>query len=220
MDRIILYHGSERIIEKPLFGKKSYNSDYGDAFYCTTELYSAKEWANKRTTNGVVNKYSFDGRGLKILDLTDLSKWSPLHWFAILIHNRELEPSFIADHPRELEYLEKYYNELCVEEYDVIIGYRADDSYFTFPLYVINGDIRLERIESVIKLGFLGKQVAIVSKKAFGRLSFVKHLSVEPIYYEKYQNRVNSAKSKLLEIVRDERYKTGTRLNELVRNND
>ena len=40
----IIYHGSSRIIEKPLFnfGKK-YN-DYGIGFYCTEEMELAKEW--------------------------------------------------------------------------------------------------------------------------------------------------------------------------------
>jgi hypothetical protein len=42
---MILYHGSDRIIEKPVFGEgKSYN-DYGRGFYCTEHVELAKEWA-------------------------------------------------------------------------------------------------------------------------------------------------------------------------------
>lgn len=39
-----IYHGSNKIIEKPLFGfGKTYN-DYGLGFYCTEVLDMAKEW--------------------------------------------------------------------------------------------------------------------------------------------------------------------------------
>lgn len=44
----ILYHGSEKIIEKPVYGfGKAYN-DYGLGFYCTEELDMAKEWGVSR----------------------------------------------------------------------------------------------------------------------------------------------------------------------------
>ena len=46
MEKVILYHGSERIIEKPVFGYKNNVSDYGDGFYCAQDIESAKEWAN------------------------------------------------------------------------------------------------------------------------------------------------------------------------------
>ena len=43
MKKIILYHGSPKIIENPIFGEgKTYN-DYGQGFYCTEYLELAKE---------------------------------------------------------------------------------------------------------------------------------------------------------------------------------
>jgi hypothetical protein len=42
---IIIYHGSEKILEKPICGKGASTNDYRRGFYCTQELELAKEWA-------------------------------------------------------------------------------------------------------------------------------------------------------------------------------
>ena len=53
-----LYHGSETIIEKPLYrGGKSTN-DYGRGFYCTENIELAKEWACANNNSGYANIYS------------------------------------------------------------------------------------------------------------------------------------------------------------------
>ena len=42
---LIIYHGSQQIVEIPEFGiGKNYN-DYGQGFYCTESIELAKEWA-------------------------------------------------------------------------------------------------------------------------------------------------------------------------------
>ena len=220
MERIVLYHGSENIIEKPTYGNKSKNSDYGDAFYCTDNLDAAKEWANKRKTGGFANKYLFDGRGLSVLDLTDRNKYSVLHWIALLMENRELDSDFKENYSRELKYLKDNYY-IDVKQYDVVIGYRADDSYFIFPLMFVSSEIRLEALEEIYNLGYyLQKQVALISEKAFNRLKFVKSIPAEPIYLDKYRTRVTLADERFREIAKSERWKDGTRLIDLVKAND
>ena len=37
-----LYHGSENIIEKPVYGKGARYNDYGKGFYCTENIELAK----------------------------------------------------------------------------------------------------------------------------------------------------------------------------------
>lgn len=44
---MLLYHGSERRIEKPQFMLGKEHNDYGRGFYCTQDLELAKEWACK-----------------------------------------------------------------------------------------------------------------------------------------------------------------------------
>ena len=68
---ITLYHGSDKVIEKPSAEFKNPNNDYDSGLYCTQNLERAKEWAVYRGSGiGYVNQYSFTVTGLKILDLT------------------------------------------------------------------------------------------------------------------------------------------------------
>lgn len=65
-EKIIVYHGSSKIIEKPIWGMGNPNNDYGLGFYCTENEELAKEWACSSESDGYANKYS--------LDLTDTYK--------------------------------------------------------------------------------------------------------------------------------------------------
>ena len=67
MSKLVLYHGSPDIIEKPVFGKgKTYN-DYGRGFYCTEHIELAKEWACTEGKDGYANRYEIETDGLSIL---------------------------------------------------------------------------------------------------------------------------------------------------------
>ena len=147
MSKRTIYHGSEIVIERPIYHyeRSNPNNDYGLGFYCTQNLDMAKEWASRNSDLGYANKYLIDERGLKILDLTDKNKYSVLNWIAILIHFREI-PSFDRiEYSDVLTYLEKYY--IDVSLYDVVIGYRADDAYFRFPLMFIRNVLTYEKLE-------------------------------------------------------------------------
>lgn len=219
MDRIIVFHGSEKIIEKPVYGQGDIHSDYGRAFYCTQDLHAAKEWANKRTVGGFANKYQFDGRGLKVLDLTDKSAYGVVNWLAILMHFRKLDPELKENYQRELAYLEQHHY-IDVTQYDVVVGYRADDAYFRFPLMFVRSEIRLESLEDFYRLGHLDKQIAMISEKAFSRLKFVEAIPAEPIYKDRYRSRIVNADDRFSFLARQERWKEGTRLIDLVKEND
>ena len=45
MGDLLLYHGSQNIIQKPQFGTGNIRNDYGLAFYCTENRELAREWA-------------------------------------------------------------------------------------------------------------------------------------------------------------------------------
>lgn len=217
MERFIIYHGSESIIEKPEFGKDNKNADYGNAFYCTEDINAALEWASKNNSGfGYANKYHFDARGLKIIDLTKLSV---LNWIAILLHHRHIDPSFASDYSKELDFLEKNYY-IDVRNFDVVIGYRADDSFFTFPVMFVESRIRIIKLEDVYNLGFLGKQIAIISEKAFKRLKYIGSIESQPIHKERYKNRISDANNRFKEIANEERWQNGDRLIDLVKKDD
>ena len=212
-----IYHGSEVVVEKPLYHYEGSNehNDYGIGFYCTQNIDMAKEWANRTTRNGFANKYLFDERGLKILDLTDKSKCSVLNWIAILIHNREISENDQIDFRDVLEYLEKFY--INIEEYDAVIGYRADDAYFRFPLMFVRNILRFEKLEEIYMLGNLGKQYVLISEKAFRRIKFVEAIPAEEIYFERYRRRKDGADNSYRELERIERQSEGKRVRDLMK---
>ena len=177
MSKLSLYHGSPQIVEKPLFGfGKSYN-DYGQGFYCTQDIELAKEWACvDDQTNGYSNKYELDLSGLKVLDLTDES-YSILNWMAILVKFRTFDLiSPISRRAKEF-LIKNYY--VDVEQYDVIIGYRADDSYFRFAKDFLNNTISVQKLSEAMKLGKLGVQTVLISEKAFNSIRYLGNESVD-----------------------------------------
>lgn len=211
-----IYHGSNVIVEHPIYHYEGSNdhNDYGLGFYCTKNLDMAKEWANRKTRNGFANKYSFDERGLKILDLTDKTKYNVLNWIAILVHNRELLEEDRLEFDDSLAYLQKYY--IDTQAYDVVIGYRADDAYFIFPRMFIRNVLTFEKLEEIYLLGNLGQQYVLISEKAFKRIKFIEAISSEPIYFERYHRRKDAADNSYRELERLERSSKGTRIRDLI----
>ena len=170
MSKLIIYHGSKDIIEKPYYHGGKAENDYGFGFYCTESLELAKEWScSNNENNGFANKYSIDLSGLKILDLTD-KRYSLLNWIAILLKFRTFD--LINDISIQAkEYLIKNFY-IDVNKYDIVIGYRADDSYFSFARDFVNNTIPVRKLSQAMELGQLGKQVVIVSELAFSKLHF------------------------------------------------
>ena len=187
MEKKILYHGSNVVIEKPKFGQGNTYNDYGKGFYCTEEVELAKEWACTDQNSGFANKYSLDISSLKILNLSD-EKYSILHWLAILINNRSFRiNNQLASQAKE--YLLNYFL-LDISEYDVIIGYRADDSYFSFAMDFLNNVISLSQLERAMYLGKLGEQFVLKSQKSFALLEYVNsEIAKGEIYYLKRATR-------------------------------
>lgn len=183
---MILYHGSNIIIKEPKYkGSKPYN-DYGYGFYCTKEYELASEWAAKKDEKtAYVNTYNLDLTNLKVLDL---SKYDILNWLAILLENRKFAiTSEISKSAKEFVH-NNYY--IDISNYDVIIGYRADDSYFSFAEDFLNNTISLEKLERAMKLGELGIQYVLISKKSIDKIKFLEAKLIDVnFYHTKYYCR-------------------------------
>ncbi|MBQ6231308.1 MAG: DUF3990 domain-containing protein [Eubacterium sp.] len=164
-----IYHGSDHIIKKPLFGVgKTYN-DYGLGFYCTENLDMAKEWGAGEEKNGFANCYTIDCGGLSILDLND-SKFCILHWLAVLLENRVFDISNVLAYQAREYILSEFH--IDYNSADCIIGYRADDSYFSFAQDFISGAISYRQLNNAMHLGRLGQQFVLKSKKAFDLVTY------------------------------------------------
>lgn len=185
-----VFHGSKNVVDKPIPHGSKNDNDYGAAFYLTSNLESAHEWACRNDDIGVVNEYDLALSNLKVLDLTDKSKYSVLNWLAILLHFRKLDKRFVETFRKRLEYIEKNYY-IDVSDYDVIIGFRADDAYFRFPLDFIRGNLTISQLEYAYKLGNLGVQYVLISEKSFSHLKYLKSFLSEERYISKYFINMN-----------------------------
>lgn len=198
-----LYHGSANIIEKPVFGSGKKYNDYGLGFYCTDSIEMAKEWGVSLNQDGYANCYELDCTGLAILDLND-SKYCILHWLSVLLKNREFE-STSALAAEAKEYLLNNFS-VDYEEYDAIIGYRADDSYFSFAQDFINGTISFRQLNNAMHLGKLGQQFVLKSKEAFDRVKFTGYETAEyDIWYQKKMLRDKTARREYFDAERNKR---------------
>lgn len=170
MSKLVIYHGSKDIIENLYYHGVKAQNDYGFGFYCTESLELAKEWScSNNENNGFANKYSINLSGLKILDLTD-KRYSILNWIAILLKFRAFDLSNDISIQAKEYLLKNFY--IDVNNYDIVIGFRADDSYFSCARDFVNNTIPVRKLSQAMELGQLGKQVVIVSERAFSKLHF------------------------------------------------
>ena len=137
--------------------------------------------------------------GLSVLDL-ESGEFSILNWLAILADNRE----FNVSTPLAREGL-RYLLDNClidISPYDVIRGYRADDSYFSFARQFVNGMISLRQLQRIMFLGDLGIQYALMSERAFSAIRFRdwKQASGAEFYPKRFEREQN-ARRKYLDTV-------------------
>ncbi len=178
--RIKIYHGSEQIITKPEYGKGNPRNDYGRGFYCTQYFELAGEWACRRKTDGFVNAYQLDLAGLHVLDLNGPG-FSVLNWLAVLARHRTYwQRGSIAEEAKN--YIEQYFLP-DLEPYDVICGYRADDSYFSFAQDFVSGAISLRKLSEAMRLGDLGVQIVLKSERAFESLEYIESAEAPADHY-------------------------------------
>ena len=149
--------------------------------------------------------------GLTVLNLSE-AEYHILNWLAILLENR----TFVIERGLPSAAKEYILSEFLPDykKADVIRGYRADDSYFSFASAFLNNTISLEQLGKAMKLGKLGEQVVIKSRNAFEQLEYSRAVLAD--------NRTYYPKKSARDTFRSEREKTvldGTYVIDIVRNN-
>lgn len=194
---MILYHGSPEIVEAPVYGKGSETNDYGRGFYCTETQELAKEWACPTIKGGFSNKYEFDLTDLKVLHLNK-EGYNILNWIAILLNNRKFPKRSPIARQASKYILEEFLPD--ISGYDVIWGYRADDSYFSYAKDFLNNTISVNQLSQAMKLGELGEQVVLMSSKAFEKIKFLEYEIVDgSIYNPRRMDRESRARNAYLD---------------------
>ncbi len=197
MSKLTIYHGSYEIIRKPEYGKGKLYNDYGRGFYCTESLVLAKEWSCNEGVEGYVNRYEIDTKGLRILNLSS-DEFTTLHWLAILMDNRRVRLATPVM-KRGCEWLLKHFL-VDIDEYDAIVGYRADDSYFSFARAFVSNEISYTQLCYAMKLGQLGEQFVLKREKAFDKIRFIDYeIADNSVYYVRRKARDEAARNAFYE---------------------
>lgn len=167
---MLVYHGSDHIIEVPVYNGGKRTNDYGSGFYTTESLDLAKEWACSDNRDGFANSYEAELDGLSVLNL-NAPGFCILNWLAVLAKFRTYwQNGSVAEEAQD--YLQQHFF-VDPTPYDVVIGYRADDSYFTFAQDFVSGAISLSKLSEAMRLGKLGEQIVFRSREAFAHIHFV-----------------------------------------------
>jgi len=203
VDKLLtVYHGSTQIVEVPTFGEGRKNNDFGLGFYCTESNDLAKEWAVSSLRDGFSNRYTLDTEYLNILNLNS-PDYTILNWMAVLVEHR----LFSIKTPvarRAKRYLIENFG-VNVNAYDLIIGYRADDSYFDYAEAFLNNTITVEQLSRAMRLGKLGEQIVIKSKFAFSKIRFEGfEVAEKGTYYVLRKARDDAAGQMYLDIQEEE----------------
>lgn len=203
MEKLLtIYHGSKNIVEVPTFGVGKETNDFGLGFYCTESLELAKEWAVTSLSDGFANRYVLDTEYLNTLYLNS-PEYTVLNWMAILVSHR-LFSIKIPIARRARQYLIDHFS-INVNAYDLIVGYRADDSYFDFAAAFLNNAITVEQLSRAMRLGKLGEQIVIKSKFAFNNLRYDGNVIAEKdIYYTRRRSRDDEANQMYLKILEED----------------
>lgn len=161
--------GRKKIVETPVFGEGKKNNDFGLGFYCIESKALAKEWAVSSLRDGFSNRYTLDTEYLNILNLNS-PDYTILNWIAVLVEHRLFSIKTPVAH-RAKRYLIDNFG-INTNAYDLITGYRADDSYFDYAESFLNNGISVEQLARAMSLGKLGEQVVLKSKFAFSCIQF------------------------------------------------
>lgn len=173
MNTIQVFHGSDHVIKQPLFHGGRTDNDYGNGFYITEYEDRARSWAalNGFPNQSIVNVYQLDFTGLKILDLND---FGVLSWIAEVTANRgtnQETTQLVAD-----RIIERY--RVNSTHFDIIKGYRADDSYTQVIEAFLLNQINIYEVQRLFYKGELGNQLFLKSEKAFSQIHWVNAYSV------------------------------------------
>ena len=203
MDKIItLFHGSEKVVDVPTFGLGKTTNDFGLGFYCTETEGLAKEWAVSSLRDGFSNRYTLDTEYMNILNLNS-PDYTILNWIAVIVEHRVFSLKTPIARKAKRYLIDNF--GINVNAYDLITGYRADDSYFDYAETFLNNGISVEQLARAMKLGKLGEQIVLKSRFAFSRIQFEGYdVAEKEEFYILRRSRDDEANQLYLDMLEEE----------------
>ena len=145
---MILYHGSDCIVEFPEIRKTKYTKDFSWGFYCTKNFEQAKRLSVKKSLKVYVNIYNFEpNENLKIKVFSQIDD----EWLDFIAKCRSG----------------------YVHNYDIVEGPMADDTIWNYVNDYIEGDITKEAFFELAKFKYPTHQISFHSLQALDCLKFM-----------------------------------------------
>ena len=162
---MILYHGSNVIVEKPVLLLRQVRSlDFGPGFYTTTNREQAVDFARKvmirtKTNTRFVSVYEFvDEHAPKNLNILRFNAPDEI-WFDFVLQNRR-----------------KLYSG---KQYDLVVGPVANDDVFTTLQLFENGILSRAQAIDALKVKKLYDQYTFASERSISLLKFSHYFNAE-----------------------------------------
>lgn len=144
---MILFHGSNMIVETPKILLNGHYKDFGYGFYCTNIEKQAKRWALTKRKKHVVNTYEYTEKSslhaLIFPKMTD-------EWLAFVVACRRGES----------------------HDYDIVEGPMADDTIWDYVEDYANGKISKEAFWELVKFKYPTHQIVFCTRAALETLHF------------------------------------------------
>lgn len=198
-----LYHGSPNAAVKPEYGLGDVRHDFGKGFYLTDSPELAKEWSvyRPKSQDGWVHAFDLELNGLKVLDFRQADK--VFAWVAELMKHRDADES-AAYRRRAPSFIKKF--GIDTESCDVLVGWRADASYFYIVKAFVRGEVDADCLPDLLKLGGFGVQYVVKSQAAYAQLRPLPELRQAVRFDEHhvaYEMRDGAARVRMRELIAD-----------------
>ena len=145
---MILYHGSNEVVEFPEIRKARFNKDFYFGFYTTKYPEQAKRWATRYGKDGHLNKYEYTVNDkLNCLVFSEMTE----EWLDFIIACRKGKS----------------------HEYDIVEGPMADDTIYNYIQNYIDGKISRAAFWELAKFKYPTHQISFHTISALDTLTFV-----------------------------------------------
>jgi hypothetical protein len=147
MNSMILYHGSDQVVEFPEIRRARYTKDFSWGFYCTNDPDQAARWAARGNGRGVVNRYRFtEDSSLSVLRFAEMTD----QWLDFIAQCRSG----------------------AVHHYDIVEGPMADDTIWNYVNDYLAGNISREAFWVLAKFKHPTHQISFHTLAALSCLTY------------------------------------------------
>lgn len=150
---MMLYHGSNVLVEKPQILVSGFYKDFGYGFYCTNIETQARKWALTKRGESIVSVYSYHPNSdLNVLSFPKMTD----EWL-----------NFVVDCRRGIKH-----------DYDIVEGPMADDQIWDYVEDFMEGTITREAFWVLAKFKYPTHQIVFRTEKSLNTIIFERSIKL------------------------------------------